>query len=206
MNSYPDPKNNSNPVYLSSIWQLNFINNTQLALTQNGIEKMKFTSNVISTPSSFETQQGINALGSITAGVNLNVGYRIGVGTNTPLAGLHLKGSGILISDSNGDNEFAVSKEGVLTARQVDIHLNTIVPDYVFQENYDLMPLSEVASFIEKNKHLPKIKSAAEYEAIGTVNVGELQLQLLEKVEELTLYTIELQKEIEELKASQKQD
>jgi hypothetical protein len=60
--------------------------------------------------------------------------------------------------------------------------------------------LSEVDNYIKANKHLPNIKSASEYEAIGTVDINELQLKLLEKVEELTLHTIRQQKELEALK------
>ena len=56
---------------------------------------------------------------------------------------------------------------------------------------------------MQVNRHLPGIKSAAEYEQAGSINVGELQLQLLQKVEELTLYNIELMKQLEALKQKQ---
>lgn len=82
------------------------------------------------------------------------------------------------------------------------------VPDYVFNPSYELRSLSEVERFIKKNAHLPNIPSAKEVEAKGQ-DVGDMQLKLLEKVEELTLYMIQLEKtvkaqakEIEALKAS----
>ena len=84
------------------------------------------------------------------------------------------------------------------------------VPDYVFKADYRLRSLSELEIFINKNAHLPNIPSAKEVEENGQ-DVGDMQLKLLEKVEELTLYMIEqdkemakLRQEVKELKANQK--
>ncbi|MDQ3073332.1 MAG: hypothetical protein M3Q97_08735 [Bacteroidota bacterium] len=73
--------------------------------------------------------------------------------------------------------------------------------DYVFEDDYKLMPLAELEKFIKANHHLPEVPSAAEVEADSGVNVGEMQTLLLKKVEELTLYAIDLKKENQELKA-----
>ncbi len=73
------------------------------------------------------------------------------------------------------------------------------VPDYVFEPDYELMPLEELAAFVEENKHLPKVQSAAEVKAQG-LNMTGMQLRLLEKVEELTLYTIAQQEQIAALR------
>ena len=70
--------------------------------------------------------------------------------------------------------------------------------DYVFEEDYNLAPLSEVETFIKENKHLPNIPSAEEFKA-NDYKVREMDELLLRKVEELTLYTIEQQKLIEGL-------
>jgi hypothetical protein len=67
------------------------------------------------------------------------------------------------------------------------------VPDYVFEPDYKLMPLTTLAAYVEKEKHLPDIPSAQEIKEQG-VNMSELQMQLLKKVEELTLYTLEQEK------------
>ncbi|MEP0986842.1 hypothetical protein [Ekhidna sp.] len=79
-------------------------------------------------------------------------------------------------------------------------------PDYVFEPDYDLRSLEETAAYIKSNKHLPEIPSAKEMEANG-VQLGEMNMLLLKKIEELTLYQIEMmnlikaqQKEIEKLK------
>lgn len=63
------------------------------------------------------------------------------------------------------------------------------VPDYVFQEDYELASLEEVRAFIEMNSHLPEIPSAAEIAENG-INMSEMQMNLLRKIEELTLYTL----------------
>ena len=71
-------------------------------------------------------------------------------------------------------------------------------PDFVFEENYNLPSLTAVESYINQNKHLPNVPSAAEVEQNG-VDLGEMDKILLQKVEELTLYVIQQQKQIEAL-------
>jgi hypothetical protein len=71
--------------------------------------------------------------------------------------------------------------------------------DKVFEKNYKLMPLREVAKFINQNHHLPNVPSAQEVVEKG-IKMDEMVSKLLEKVEELTLYTIQQQKEIDALK------
>ena len=72
--------------------------------------------------------------------------------------------------------------------------------DFVFDDGYNLRPLGEVERYIEANRHLPDIPSAQQVEKEG-VDVGEMNKLLLQKVEELTLYVIDLQKQIDELKS-----
>jgi len=68
----------------------------------------------------------------------------------------------------------------------------------VFEDDYNLSPLSEVEQYIKQNNRLPNIPSAKEVEGNG-VNLGDMQSKLLQKVEELTLYIIALEKQIKEL-------
>lgn len=72
-------------------------------------------------------------------------------------------------------------------------------PDYIFKKNYPLMPLSELKSYIDKNQHLPEIPSAAQIEKDG-LNLGEMNKVLVKKVEELTLYMIEKDQQVEAFK------
>jgi len=73
-------------------------------------------------------------------------------------------------------------------------------PDYVFEDNYPLMPLEDLDQFIQTNGHLPGVVTQAEVKEKG-VNIGEVSAQLLKKVEELTLYVIDLKKQKDELAA-----
>lgn len=69
------------------------------------------------------------------------------------------------------------------------------VPDYVFADDYELRPLAEVEAFINTNSHLPEVPSAAEI-AVSGLDMTGMQLTLLKKVEELTLYTLAQEKTI----------
>jgi hypothetical protein len=72
--------------------------------------------------------------------------------------------------------------------------------DYVFDKDYKLKPLNEVENYISENKHLPDIPSAKEVETEG-LSIADMRAKQMVKIEELTLYMIQQQKEIEELKA-----
>ena len=85
---------------------------------------------------------------------------------------------------------------GTIRANEVKVNLDGC--DFVFEDDYKLRTLKEVDDFIKENKRLPEIESAAVMEANGT-NLGELNSKLLQKIEELTLYTIEQERKIEEL-------
>jgi hypothetical protein len=87
-----------------------------------------------------------------------------------------------------------------LEAKEIKVTL-TPTADFVFNEIYVLPTLDFIENYIKKNKHLPEIASAKEMKQEG-VNIGNFQIQLLQKIEELTLYTIEQQKEIEKLKST----
>ena len=101
---------------------------------------------------------------------------------------------------------YKLSVEGKAIAEEVVVNLKTAWPDYVFEEDYPLMPLNELEDFLEKYKHLPEIPTAEEVREKGQ-SLGEMNVLLLKKVEELTLYMIELKKENEKLKdENEKQD
>lgn len=91
---------------------------------------------------------------------------------------------------SNGN----ASLQGKFEAKEIKVTL-TPTADFVFDENYDLPKLEEVERYIKEKKHLPEIASANVMEKEG-VNVGEFQIKLLQKVEELTLYSIEQNKQL----------
>ena len=85
---------------------------------------------------------------------------------------------------------------GTIRAREIKVDLNGA--DFVFEDDYNLKSLHEVEAFVIKNKHLPDILPAEEMEKDGT-ELGELNIKLLQKIEELTLYMIEQNKKTETL-------
>lgn len=91
-------------------------------------------------------------------------------------------------------------EQGILTEKvKVAVASSTAWADYVFATDYKLKPLSEVEKFIDENNHLPNIPSADELVKEG-LDLGKMQALQMEKIEELTLYLIEMKKEIEVLK------
>jgi len=100
--------------------------------------------------------------------------------------------------------------KGKIHSQEVIVDLKgAVAPDYVFESYYEgnsklkptykLLTLSEIETYIKKNHHLPKVPSAKEIEENG-LSLKEMNLLLLEKIEELTLFTIQQQKEIDLLK------
>jgi hypothetical protein len=99
--------------------------------------------------------------------------------------------------------EYQLYVEKGIRTEKVKVNAKENWPDFVFEENYNLPSLTEVAVYIEENKHLPNVPSAAEVEQNG-VDLGEMDKILLQKVEELTLYVIQQQKQIEALQSELK--
>lgn len=103
------------------------------------------------------------------------------------------------VTDGTTNNVFSVDNTGLIRSREILVD-DLPIPDYVFKPDYKLMTLKEVEEYVSKFHHLPNVKSELEFQEAGGVQLGEMNLKLLEKVEELTLYVIDLQKQIEELK------
>lgn len=91
------------------------------------------------------------------------------------------------IGISSPSEKLAVN--GTIRAKEIKVETSNW-PDYVFEEDYKIKPLSEIEAFIKTNKHLPGIPNQKQVEEEG-VNLGEMNRKLLEKVEELTLYLIQ---------------
>jgi len=98
----------------------------------------------------------------------------------------------------DGTDIYKLSVDGRVRAHAVKVY--TDWADYVFEDTYRLPTLEEVEQYIKDHGHLKDIPSAEEVEKNG-VELGEMNKLLLQKIEELTLYTIELKKELEELKS-----
>ena len=108
----------------------------------------------------------------------------VGIGTTTPDSKLTVKGN--------------------IHSQEVKVDLaGSVAPDYVFEKDYALTSLEELKNYIDQNKHLPEVPSAKEMDEEG-INLKEMNLLLLKKVEELTLYVIELKREDQSSKSQMK--
>ena len=133
--------------------------------------------------------------------MTLKYNGNVGVNNSNPAHALDVNGniytnSKLLIGTSglnSGSHSLAVNGSAIFT--KVVVKLNNVWPDYVFKHNYNLRPLNELESFLIKYQHLPDMPSSAEVEKNG-LDLGEHQSLLLKKVEELTLYVIELNKKV----------
>ena len=105
-------------------------------------------------------------------------GGNIGIGTVTP-------------------GSYKLNVWGSLRAHEIVV--NTTGADFVFEDGYKLRPLEEVERFINEHKHLPEILPAQQMQKEG-MKMGDTQTKLLQKIEELTLYMIELKKDLEKVK------
>lgn len=98
---------------------------------------------------------------------------------------------------STGTNKLAV--EGTIGARKVIVTLQNPWPDYVFHKKYKLIPITDLEKYIEANNHLPNMPNENEIKKDG-IDLAQMNAKLLEKVEELTLYVIDLKKENDKIK------
>ena len=114
--------------------------------------------------------------------LNVTFDGKVGIGTTTP------------------QNKLDVN--GTVHAKEVKVDLDGFqAPDYVFEKDYPLTSLSDLQTYIDQNKHLPEIPSAKEMEEKG-INLKEMNLLLLKKVEELTLHIINQEKRIQILESN----
>lgn len=116
---------------------------------------------------------------------------KVGINTNSFPNSV---GSGNNIANTTNYGLFV--KGGILAD---EVRVRTDWADYVFDNNYKLMPLNDLAKFIEKHKHLPNIPSAIEIDKVG-ISLGEIAKKQQEKIEELTLYLLQQQQQIDDLK------
>ncbi|MDX2359307.1 MAG: hypothetical protein QNK23_00780 [Crocinitomicaceae bacterium] len=107
-------------------------------------------------------------------------------------------GDGTIEVSNDTHKILKLESNGLLHARRIKVDAD-VWPDYVFGDNYELRPLREVEEYIEQEGHLPNFPSAEEVVEEG-MDLGDMNVRLMEKVEELTLYMIQQQKEIELLK------
>lgn len=109
-----------------------------------------------------------------------------------------LKADGTMRLHNGSRITFLLNPDGFMRTRRIRVDMEDDWADYVFDSDYELMPLNEVENFIKLHKHLPRIPSAVEVEKNG-VDVAEMNVLLMEKIEELTLYLIQVKKQNDDL-------
>jgi len=111
---------------------------------------------------------------------------------------LVLDGGNVLIGKTTQVNSlYKLDVNG--TMRSNEVVVNVTGADFVFQDSYNLKTLNEVERFIKDNKHLPGIEAAEEMKEKG-LELGKMDMKLLQKIEELTLYMIDLKKDMDKMK------
>jgi hypothetical protein len=121
---------------------------------------------------------GGSGYGVVSVAANNYFTGNVGIGSRTP--------------------EHKLDVKGTVHAEEVKVDVNVPGPDYVFEADYNLTSLSEIETYVKENKHLPEVPSSKQMEEDG-LNLKEMNLLLLKKVEELTLYLIEQNKHIEKI-------
>ncbi len=119
---------------------------------------------------------------------------------NIPANGLYVSGNVRLGYTGSDGNAYKLAVNGKMLGEELRIEDSSNWPDYVFADDYQLKTLDEVEAHINQYSHLPGIPSAKVVEAEGIL-VGDMQKKMMEKIEELTLYLIEMKKENEALKS-----
>lgn len=148
----------------------------------------------------------LNGPGKIYTSRHCVPDVKVGIGQNDPDSKLHIttaldRNTHPLIIDKRIQGSPAnyklleLDNNGLLFAREIKVNLDAW-PDYVFDANYSLMPLSELQKYIRENNHLPNVPGACEMEESG-INVAKSNVMLMEKVEELTLYLLQMKEQLD---------
>jgi hypothetical protein len=125
----------------------------------------------------------------------------LSITSSIPSSSLYIYGSDhplypgqmIFGSETPGDNS-KLSINGRVRSEELKIVADITAPDYVFKEDYNLRSLEDVKNYIKENGHLPEIPSAQEFKENGIL-IGQMSFDLLKKIEELTLYVLQLKEE-----------
>jgi hypothetical protein len=124
----------------------------------------------------------------------------VGIGIQTPLAKLHVSPT-VMIGAGAPAAGYALSVNGKIMAEEMRIEDSGTWPDFVFGEKYALRSLDALQQHIDSSGHLPGVPSASDIEVNG-IMIGEMQKLQMEKIEELTLYILQLHERIKDLEAA----
>jgi len=103
-----------------------------------------------------------------------------------------------MVGSGSPASGYTLSVNGKIISEELKVQMDANWPDYVFDKDYKLMPIDELHKFIKTNKHLVNLPTAAQVASDGIL-VGDMQKKLTEKIEELTMYIIQLNERIKKL-------
>ncbi len=145
-------------------------------------------------------QFGYTGISSTKLGTASYLPFTISVGGGERMRIL-TNGNVLIAKTSQTNSNYKLDVNGVNGfVRANEVVVNTTGADFVFEENYPLMSLKDLEQHIKTKKHLPGIPTEKEMKENDGVSLGEMQSKLLQKIEELTLYIIELNDENHSLK------
>lgn len=150
------------------------------------------------------TSYGVYGSASGTAGTRIGV-YGFASGGTIENWAMFASGNSYVSGDLRVGNQadvpgYRLSVDGNVICEELRVELSGNWPDYVFADDYSIMNLNDLREYVNTEKHLPGIPAAAEIEETNGIDLGEMQRLTVEKLEELTLYILELKKENDELK------
>lgn len=150
------------------------------------------------------TQNGFVMLGSETGGNVVIDNNEIIARNNGAISTLFLQNNGgpVQIGNTAVPTGYLLSVAGKAICTELRVQLTGAWPDYVFNEKYQLPSFDHLRQYIQQNKHLPNIPAAKDIEKSG-IEVGDMQRRMMEKIEELTLYVLELEKKVSALEKKQ---
>jgi hypothetical protein len=164
----------------SALWNANKLQDSPIAITVPSSGQVLKWNGSAWAPATDETDSGGNDFWLQNGSdIYFNTG-NVGIGTTSP------------------DEKLTVN--GKIHAKEVIVDLSIPAPDYVFDDGYKLRPMSELENFVIKNSHLPDIPPAKEMEENG-IDLSLINMMLLKRIEELTLYIIDQEKRIKSIES-----
>ena len=176
------------------------INNTDPAFNLDVEGRMRLRNESATVTAGFWLDGTTDATRSFVGTFNNNTMGLYGAGSGWSFL-MDINDGAIMIGTTQKATGYKVNVGGKIIAEELRVSLRSNWPDYVFEKNYNLPSFETLEKYIKTNKHLPNMPPAAEVEKNG-IAVGEMQTKLMEKVEELTLYMLQLKKENDALKLS----
>lgn len=172
-----------NPINLTSVWGNSTAKANNISEISNDIVGFK----------------RLMIVGNQSAGADRRVGIwdKLTIGDVGFEQALNVAGSAYIIGNvgigTKNLQNYKLAVEGTIGARKIKVTQETTWADYVFASDYKLLPLQDLETYIKQHQHLPDVPSATEVATNG-IDIGDMQTILLKKIEELTLYMIELKK------------